>query len=26
MAARKSGRTYTDLMRAIVDLAMARYA
>lgn len=26
MAARKSGRTYTDLMRDIVDLAMARYA
>jgi len=25
MAARKSGRTYTDLMRDIVDLAMARY-
>ena len=26
IAARKSGRTYTDLMRDIVDLAMARYA
>ena len=26
MAARESGRTYTDLMRDIVDLAMARYA
>ncbi len=26
MAARKSGRTYTELMRDIVDLAMARYA
>jgi D-alanine-D-alanine ligase len=26
LAARKSGRTYTDLMRDIVDLAMARYA
>ena len=26
MAARNSGRTYTDLMRDIVDLAMARYA
>ena len=26
MAARKSSRTYTDLMRDIVDLAMARYA
>jgi D-alanine-D-alanine ligase len=26
MAARKSGRTYTDLLRDIVDLAMARYA
>ncbi|HXY70271.1 MAG TPA: ATP-grasp domain-containing protein [Gemmatimonadales bacterium] len=25
MAARESGRTYTDLMRDIVDLAMARY-
>ena len=26
MAARASGRTYTDMMRDIVDLAMARYA
>jgi D-alanine-D-alanine ligase len=26
LAARKSGRTYTDLLRDIVDLAMARYA
>ncbi len=26
MAARKSGRTYNDLLRDIVDLAMARYA
>ena len=26
MAARKSGRTYTDLMRDIVSLAMARYS
>jgi D-alanine-D-alanine ligase len=26
MAARASGRTYTDMLRDIVDLAMARYA
>jgi hypothetical protein len=26
LAARASGRTYTDMLREIVDLAMARYA